>query len=155
MLIVPLFSILHRTLQCFPATIWTIFQQLDFCFYTLHSVHQKHQLQEPPKLSDHFRQARKSKSKTNLINMHFSKSLVAMLASASVGSMHMIMKTPVPFGKDSLNNSPLDASGSDYPCKQRPGVYDKGSADNKMAIGQPQTLSFTGSATHVSFFPLP
>lgn len=58
------------------------------------------------------------------------------------------MKTPNPFGPGTLNNSPLDASGSDYPCKQRPGVYGPPASKNEMAIGSPQTLSFTGSATH-------
>ena len=60
----------------------------------------------------------------------------------------MIMKTPTPFGVSSLNNSPLVADGSDFPCKQRPGVYDVGSAKNTMPIGVNQTLSFTGSAVH-------
>jgi hypothetical protein len=58
------------------------------------------------------------------------------------------MKTPTPFGKSTLNNSPLAADGSDFPCKQRTGVYDAEGASNTMAIGSPQTLSFTGSAVH-------
>ncbi|KEF63698.1 uncharacterized protein A1O9_01676 [Exophiala aquamarina CBS 119918] len=72
--------------------------------------------------------------------------LTAMLAAVAQG--HMIMRTPVPYGKSSLNNSPLDASGSDFPCKLRSGAFDKEGASNVMAIGSPQTLSFTGSAVH-------
>ena len=30
----------------------------------------------------------------------------------------------VPYGNDTLNNSPLDDTGSDFPCKKRTGVYD-------------------------------
>ncbi|CAF9921599.1 MAG: hypothetical protein HETSPECPRED_004593 [Heterodermia speciosa] len=79
--------------------------------------------------------------------MQFSKTWLALLGSG-LASGHMIMKTPTPYGASSLNNSPLVADGSDYPCKQRPGVYDKGSASNTMPVGSPQTLSFTGSAVH-------
>ncbi|EXJ60605.1 hypothetical protein A1O7_04758 [Cladophialophora yegresii CBS 114405] len=80
----------------------------------------------------------------------FSKSaafaITAFLAVAA--DAHMIMQSPVPYGKSTLNNSPLDGSGSDFPCKQRPGVYDAEGASNVAAIGEPQTLSFIGGATH-------
>ena len=71
---------------------------------------------------------------------------------SSFASGHLIMQNPVPFGLDSLNNSPLvDAkpgtSQSDFPCKQRAGVYDI-TAMNNMAVGEPMQLSFTGSASH-------
>ena len=69
------------------------------------------------------------------------------LLAPQVGS-HMIMKSPVPYGRQSLNNSPLAADGSDFPCKLRPGVYNLEGAQNIMAIGEYQTLSFIGSAVH-------
>ena len=72
--------------------------------------------------------------------------LAGLLANAIYG--HMIMKSPVPYGKSTLNNSPLQANGSDFPCKQRPGVYDPEGANNILEIGQPNQLSFMGGATH-------
>ncbi|MCJ1354084.1 MAG: hypothetical protein MMC33_004071 [Icmadophila ericetorum] len=61
---------------------------------------------------------------------------------------HMTLKSPVPYGLSTLNNSPLNGDGSDFPCKQRTGVYDAEGANNVMPIGVNQTLSFTGSAVH-------
>jgi len=71
-----------------------------------------------------------------------------ILGLAALGSSHMIMNTPVPYGKSSLNNSPLEKDGSDFPCKQRSGVYDAQGASNSMPLGSSQALKFTGSATH-------
>ncbi|EFQ29865.1 hypothetical protein CGRA01v4_03594 [Colletotrichum graminicola] len=67
---------------------------------------------------------------------------------ATLASAHMKMATPVPYGASSLNNSPLDASGSDFPCKQRSGVYDAEGASNVYAQGAGGSLSFIGSAVH-------
>lgn len=75
--------------------------------------------------------------------------LVAFAATLLSGAhAHMMMGTPVPYGKSTLNNSPLAADGSDFPCKQRTGVYAAEGASNTMPIGVNQTLSFIGSATH-------
>jgi hypothetical protein len=80
----------------------------------------------------------------------FSKSAALAVAAflAVAAEAHMMMQSPVPYGKSTLNNSPLDGGGADFPCKQRPGVYDAEGASNVAAIGEPQTLSFIGGATH-------
>ena len=71
----------------------------------------------------------------------------AALAFFSTVNAHMIMRSPVPYGTATLNNSPLDDTGDDFPCKQRPGVYDI-SQMNNIPVGVPQELTFTGSAVH-------
>jgi len=79
----------------------------------------------------------------------YPSSILAVFGLATFASAHMIMNTPVPFGKSTLNSSPLDTStGVDFPCKQRTGVYDAEGASNTMAIGSVQPLKFTGSAVH-------
>ncbi|MCJ1431626.1 hypothetical protein MMC27_000981 [Xylographa pallens] len=74
--------------------------------------------------------------------------MASALALFSTVNSHMIMNSPTPYGKSTLNSSPLAADGSDFPCKQRAGVYDAEGASNTMPIGVNQTLAFTGSATH-------
>ncbi|RDW81898.1 hypothetical protein BP6252_03010 [Coleophoma cylindrospora] len=80
--------------------------------------------------------------------MQFSTSALAAIGLASVASAHMIMTSPVPYGKSSLTNSPLLADGSDFPCKQRTGVYALEGASNTMPLGSTQSLAFQGSAVH-------
>ncbi|KAI9722981.1 MAG: hypothetical protein M1812_001430 [Candelaria pacifica] len=82
--------------------------------------------------------------------MQFSKTTIIAAALYFLSSVdaHMIMRTPTPFGKANLDNSPLDLTGKDFPCKQRPGVYDAQGASNPMPLGSSQVLSFTGSAVH-------
>src|SRR4029434_10719656 len=65
---------------------------------------------------------------------------------ATVSSAHMLMNNPVPYGKSNLNNGPLLADGSDFPCKLREGTYDLQGASNVYAQGSTQQLSFTGQA---------
>lgn len=60
----------------------------------------------------------------------------------------MVITSPVPFGASSLTNSPLLPDGSDFPCKQRAGVYDAAGASNSWPIGSTQKLVFKGSAVH-------
>jgi hypothetical protein len=57
----------------------------------------------------------------------------------------MIMANPVPYDQANLNNSPLEASGYNFPCKAPSYQVTK---MNNMKVGEQQTLSFTGSATH-------
>lgn len=71
--------------------------------------------------------------------------LCGMLASTV--NAHMVITSPVPYGQDTLDNSPLVNDGSDFPCKQRSGVYDITSM-NHMPVGVPQSLAFKGGATH-------
>ncbi|MCJ1333204.1 hypothetical protein MMC10_009898 [Thelotrema lepadinum] len=54
----------------------------------------------------------------------------------------MFMKTPAPY---KVNNSPLDPQGGDFPCKK---TYTGATGTNSIPVGTPQTLSFTGGATH-------
>ncbi|KAK5747229.1 hypothetical protein LTR17_000364 [Elasticomyces elasticus] len=82
--------------------------------------------------------------------MHFSNAistaaLCGMLASTV--RAHMVITSPVPYGASSLNNGPLMNDGSDFPCKQRSGVYDI-TQMNKIPVGVPQSLAFKGGATH-------
>ncbi|TVY90698.1 hypothetical protein LAWI1_G003471 [Lachnellula willkommii] len=82
--------------------------------------------------------------------MHFTTSSTVVLGFAVLGSSHMMMLTPVPYGKSTLDNSPLInlATGGNFPCKQRAGVYDAEGASNSMALGSTQPLKFVGGATH-------
>ncbi|KAL6691541.1 hypothetical protein J3F84DRAFT_386756 [Trichoderma pleuroticola] len=77
----------------------------------------------------------------------FSK-LFTLTVLASAASAHIAMTNPVPYGKSTLTNAPLLADGSDFPCKQRDGVYDLQGASNVYAQGSTQKLSFMGSAVH-------
>ena len=80
--------------------------------------------------------------------LFYSSTAFAVLGLATLGSAHIKMTKPVPFGESTLNNSPLAADGSDFPCKQRTGVYAAEGASNTMALGSVQTVSFVGSAVH-------
>ncbi|TGO86228.1 hypothetical protein BPOR_0322g00080 [Botrytis porri] len=77
----------------------------------------------------------------------FSKASIVALALVAVSNAHMIMTSPVPYGVDTLNNSPLEASGADFPCKQRDGVYAV-TTQNTMELGGSYDLAFKGSAVH-------
>ncbi|KAI5295803.1 hypothetical protein KEM52_000181 [Ascosphaera acerosa] len=81
--------------------------------------------------------------------MHVSAAGLAACTALLAGvNAHMIMKTPYPYGPDTLDKSPLQNGMGDFPCKQRPGVYDPPSQENNYAVGESVTLSFTGSAVH-------
>jgi hypothetical protein len=70
-----------------------------------------------------------------------------IVAFVSGGIAHMILDRPKPFGTLTLNNSPLDENGADFPCKQRNGVYDV-TEMNYWKVGEQQSVSFNGSAVH-------
>ncbi|KAH8200381.1 hypothetical protein TruAng_005470 [Truncatella angustata] len=69
----------------------------------------------------------------------------ALALFSTAGNGHMIMATPKPYG--SPDSSPL--TSSNFPCKYNgsPSFY-SGVDATKMAIGETQKLSFTGSAVH-------
>jgi hypothetical protein len=68
-----------------------------------------------------------------------------VLALAASASAHMRLRYPKPFGFSTLDQAPL--APADFPCKQRPGVYDV-TEMNQWNAGQTQTVSFLGSAVH-------
>ncbi|KAH8662500.1 hypothetical protein BX600DRAFT_437892 [Xylariales sp. PMI_506] len=76
------------------------------------------------------------------------KSVLAVFGTAA--NAHMIMKTPAPYGGQYLDNSPLSSSGANYPCKLAgdAATFYSGVTPTEMAVGESQTLSFTGSAVH-------
>ncbi|KAI2478636.1 hypothetical protein Ptr902_10249 [Pyrenophora tritici-repentis] len=68
----------------------------------------------------------------------------ALLASTLA---HVMLESPVPYGRPTLNNSPLDGTSLDFPCKLRAGVYDV-TQMNYWTAGEAQTIRFLGSAVH-------
>ena len=83
---------------------------------------------------------------------NFSAAIATALIFTTLTSAHMMITKPVPYGQSTLTTSPLadtdpGASDSTYPCQQRPGVYDITSM-NHITVGQPNELSFSGSASH-------
>ncbi|CAJ2504939.1 Uu.00g123330.m01.CDS01 [Anthostomella pinea] len=75
-------------------------------------------------------------------------SILAMLASLSTA--HVILESPKPYKFVAYGPSnPLSPDGSDFPCKIPPGqTYQINGSRTIMAIGEAQTLSFTGQAVH-------
>ncbi|KAJ5240385.1 uncharacterized protein N7469_001976 [Penicillium citrinum] len=61
---------------------------------------------------------------------------------------HLIMTSPEPYSKQSLNNSPLAADGSDFPCKLRENGFRTPSQETIYHIGDKQTIRLLGSAIH-------
>jgi hypothetical protein len=79
--------------------------------------------------------------------MMLAKTFLVAVLGASAASAHMLMTHPVPYGKDSLNNSPLEAEGGDFPCKLRGDTYTV-TTENIMESGSGQQLHLQGQATH-------
>lgn len=61
---------------------------------------------------------------------------------------HLIMTSPEPYNKDTLNNSPLAADGSDFPCKSLGNAFQAPSEETIYRAGDNYTMTFQGSATH-------
>jgi hypothetical protein len=76
------------------------------------------------------------------------KPLSLVLTSQALTHAHMIMVTPVPFGASTINNSPLLANGSDFPCKSLTGVYELEEASNVYSLGSTYDLTFKGQTVH-------
>jgi hypothetical protein len=74
----------------------------------------------------------------------FSK-VIAISALAASASAHVLMAYPKPFGRATLNTSPLERT--DFPCKQRQGVYAIDTM-NQWNAGETQQVSFNGTAVH-------
>ncbi|KAJ5267309.1 CAZyme family AA11 [Penicillium angulare] len=73
---------------------------------------------------------------------------VSIIMAVGWASGHMILNNPKPFGKATLNNSPLAADGSDFPCKLRPGAFEAPEEQNIVGVGETHPLSFEGGAMH-------
>ena len=63
-------------------------------------------------------------------------------------SGHLIMISPEPYSKETLNNSPLAEHGSDFPCKLRTDAFLAPSTETVYQIGIENIIKFKGSATH-------
>jgi hypothetical protein len=77
-----------------------------------------------------------------IIKYYLSLGVIVLWAEA-----HLKVMEPEPYGKDTLNNSPLAADGSDFPCKLRPGAFEI-SGEATYRIGDDQVLKLKGSITH-------
>lgn len=69
-----------------------------------------------------------------------------LLALAASASAHMILDFPKPFGRATLNSSPLEPK--DFPCKQRPGAYTIDLGMNQWNAGETKDISINGTAAH-------
>jgi hypothetical protein len=77
-----------------------------------------------------------------IIKHYLTLGVVVLWANA-----HLLVMEPEPYGKDTLNNSPLAADGSDFPCKLRPNAFEI-SGEATYRIGDDQVLKLKGSITH-------
>jgi len=76
--------------------------------------------------------------------MSFKSTIMAAAAIFATSNAHMIMKSPVPYSADKIDNAPITAE--QYPCKSNLGFTV--STMNSMAVGEKQSLTFSGSAVH-------
>lgn len=82
----------------------------------------------------------------------FTNNLATVLAIwASAASAHMILSSPTPYSADSLTNSPLSSSGSNFPCQisgDASTFYSTSGISNEYTAGESVSMSFKGSAVH-------
>ncbi|CAN9184617.1 unnamed protein product [Alternaria alternata] len=76
--------------------------------------------------------------------MSLRSTIMATAAIFATANAHMIMKSPVPYSADKIDNAPITAD--QYPCKSNLGFTV--STMNSMAVGEKQSLTFSGSAVH-------
>jgi hypothetical protein len=69
--------------------------------------------------------------------LSFSAIAFILLFYTTSVNAHMIMLSLTPYGRLSLDNSLLIKLDTDFPCKQRSGVYDLEGALNIRVIGEP------------------
>jgi hypothetical protein len=74
---------------------------------------------------------------------HIMKSVLSAALLIQAAYSHMLLQSPVPYGDPT--NSPLDPSGSNFPCQ---GVSYTVKEMNNWAVGNTEKLSFKGSAVH-------
>ncbi|KAH7402531.1 hypothetical protein BKA66DRAFT_403954 [Pyrenochaeta sp. MPI-SDFR-AT-0127] len=76
--------------------------------------------------------------------MSFQSVFLAATALLATTNAHVLMKSPVPYSVDKLDNGPI--SKAQYPCKSQNGFTV--STMNAMAVGEKQTMELSGSAVH-------
>ncbi|KAI9860925.1 MAG: hypothetical protein M1813_005604 [Trichoglossum hirsutum] len=81
--------------------------------------------------------------------MIFSQTSVFTVAMglATLAEAHMRMANPKPYASQNTLNGPLQADGSDYPCKGDT-TYDATGVSNSWATGSTQHLATIGQAVH-------
>lgn len=64
---------------------------------------------------------------------------------------HLLLANPVPYSTNTLTNSPLSSSGTDFPCQVSGSAstfYSTSGISNTATAGESITMSFKGSAVH-------
>ncbi|CAG8890739.1 unnamed protein product [Penicillium salamii] len=61
---------------------------------------------------------------------------------------HLKMTSPEPYSRDAINNSPLAADGSDFPCKLQSGAFQAPTEESTYWTGHNNIIKLLGSATH-------
>lgn len=76
--------------------------------------------------------------------MSFQSVFLAATMLLATSNAHVLMKSPVPYSVDKLDNGPI--TKAQYPCKSQNGFTV--STMNAMKVGEKQTLELSGSAVH-------